>query len=98
MTYLEDTLGIAPTAPTGLAASEITPSSAKITWVASTDDIAVRNYKVFVDGTEVAAVDGISHTVTGLSPATTYQVTVRAVDLGGNASNESSPLSFTTTV
>lgn len=98
MTYLEDTLGIAPTAPTGLAASEITPSSAKITWVASTDDIAVRNYKVFVDGVEVAAVDGISHTVTGLSPATTYQVTVRAIDLGGNASNDSSPLSFTTTV
>ncbi|MBD8056715.1 fibronectin type III domain-containing protein [Rhodococcus ruber] len=98
MTYLEDTLGIAPTAPTGLVASEITPSSAKITWVASTDDIAVRNYKVFVDGTEVAAVDGISHTATGLSPATTYQVTVKAIDLGGNASNESAPLSFTTTV
>ncbi len=98
MTYLEDTMGIAPTAPTGLVASEVTSSSAKITWVASTDDIAVRNYKVFMNGVEVAAVDGISHTVTGLSPATTYQVTVKAIDLGGNASNDSSPLSFTTTV
>lgn len=98
MTYLEDTLGVAPSAPTNLAATEITPTSAKITWTASTDDIAVRNYKVFVDGTEVAAVDGISHTVDGLSPATTYQITVRAVDLGGNVSNASAPLSLTTTV
>ncbi|MCZ1070836.1 fibronectin type III domain-containing protein [Rhodococcus sp. A5(2022)] len=98
MTYLEDTLGVAPSAPTNLTASEITPTTAKITWTASTDDIAVRNYKVFVDGTEVAAVDGISHTVDGLSPATTYQITVRAVDLGGNVSNASAPLSLTTTV
>lgn len=95
MTYREDTLGIAPTAPTGLAASNITSTGATLTWNASTDDIAVRRYAVLVNGTEVGSSDTTTYTLTGLNPSTTYNIVVRAIDLGGNISGDAS-LSLTT--
>ncbi|WP_343466341.1 fibronectin type III domain-containing protein [Rhodococcus aetherivorans] len=97
MTYREDKLGVAPTAPTGLAASNITSTGATLTWTASTDDIGVRRYTIFINGIQAGVSDNTTYTLTGLNPATTYSITVRAVDLGGNASDDSAPLSLITT-
>lgn len=97
MTYREDTFGVAPSVPTGLAASNITSSGATITWSASTDDIAVRRYAISNNGIEVGVSDTTTYALTGLNPSTTYSITVEAVDLGGNKSDPSAPLSVTTT-
>lgn len=98
MTILEDTAGLPPTPPTDLAVVSITPNSVKVSWTASTDDIAVRRYEVFLDGLAFDSFDGIEADITGLSPATTYDITVQAVDIGGNRSEMSAVLQVTTIV
>ncbi|MCD2096521.1 fibronectin type III domain-containing protein [Rhodococcus rhodochrous] len=98
MTILEDALGLPPTPPTNLSVVSVTATSATISWTASTDDIAVRRYEVFVDGVSYQSVDDIQVEITGLQSATTYSVTVQAVDLGGNRSEMSAPLSVITIV
>lgn len=94
--YLKDTAGIAPSAPTNVAASNITQVSAKLTWTASTDDVAVLRYEILRDGTQVGSSSTPTYDLTGLNAGTTYQITVRAVDLGSNKSPESTALSLTT--
>lgn len=97
MTYLEDTFGLAPAAPTGVVASAITSTTAHIKWTASTDDVAVARYEVLVDGNVAGESTTIDYDLTGLTKSTSYQVTVRAVDLGGNRSDPSSAITVTTT-
>lgn len=95
--YVEDTYGIAPSTPTGLTASNITSSSAKLTWTASTDDVLVGRYEVVVNGFVQGDTMGIDFELTGLSPSTAYEVAVRAIDVGGNRSDDSAPITVTTT-
>ena len=45
----------APSVPAGVAASEVTQTGAKITWTASTDNVAVTGYNVYVGETKVNA-------------------------------------------
>ena len=78
----------APTAPTNLVASNATASSMDLTWTASTDDVAVASYDIFVDGsfytnTSTAVT---SFTVTGLASETNYCFTIYALDAAGNTS------------
>jgi len=78
----------APTAPTNLVASNATASSMDLTWTASTDDVAVTSYDIFVDGsfytnTSTAVT---SFTVNGLASETNYCFTVYALDAAGNTS------------
>lgn len=94
--YLEDTAGVAPSAPTNVTASNITQVSAKITWTASTDDVAVLRYEILRNGTQVGSSNTTTYDLTGLNAGTAYQITVRAVDLGSNKSAESTPLTVTT--
>lgn len=97
LAYLEDTFGLAPTTPTGLAASAVTSTAADLTWTASTDDVIVAKYEILVDGYVTGETVGIEYKLGGLTPSTAYSVTVRAVDLGGNRSSESAPITVTTT-
>src|SRR5439155_320548 len=41
----------APTTPTGLGASAITPTSVILSWGAATDNVGVTGYRVYVNGT-----------------------------------------------
>ena len=77
----------APTAPTNLkkVAGETT---IELSWTASTDNVAVAGYNVYVDGVLVGTVTGTSYTITGLSPATTYNIEVEAFDDAGNISEK----------
>ncbi|KHJ74650.1 fibronectin type III domain-containing protein [Rhodococcus sp. Chr-9] len=95
--YVEDALGSPPSTPTNLAASTITSSSAHVTWDASTDDVMVRNYVLFLNGTRYAVVDVLYHDFVGLTASTAYEVQVQAVDIGDNFSELSAPMQFTTT-
>lgn len=85
-----------PTTPLNLAASNITGGSATITWTASTDNIAVTGYNVYINGVLYGSSGTNSINIIGLNPNTTYQVTVVATDAAGNVSPTSAPLSFTT--
>ncbi|MBI3482217.1 MAG: fibronectin type III domain-containing protein [Bacteroidetes bacterium] len=86
----------APSAPTNLAASNITASSATISWTASTDNFGVTGYEVRVNGTLTATVTTTSYSLSGLASGTTYAVSVTAKDAAGNASAASS-INVTTT-
>lgn len=81
---LEDTE--APDAPTNVKASEITETSAKITWTASTDNIKVAGYNIYVDDVQVNRdlVTGTEYTLTDLKAGSTYKVVVEAVDTSNN--------------
>ena len=85
----------APSTPTNLTASNITSNSADLSWNASSDNIGVTGYDVYIDGSLLGTVTGTSTSVTGLSANTGYNATVRAKDAAGNQSG-SAATSFTT--
>jgi chitinase len=88
----------APTAPTGVTSPSKTYDSVSLTWGASSDNVGVTGYEVFVNGGASAAVTSASTsaTVTGLTANTTYTFTVKARDAAGNRSVASAAFSTTT--
>lgn len=86
----------APTTPTNVAASNITQTTATISWSASTDNLAVTGYEVFSGSTSIGTVTGTSANITGLTANTSYTYTVKAKDAAGNSSASSSAVTFTT--
>tara|TARA_R110002051_G_scaffold138268_1_gene211018 strand:- start:19120 stop:20940 length:1821 start_codon:yes stop_codon:yes gene_type:complete len=88
----------APTAVTGLAASNITATSANLSWTASTDNVGVTNYEVFRGGVSVGSTGGVTNfNATGLTPSTSYAFTVFARDAAGNTSTVSNTANVQTT-
>ncbi|MFC7679645.1 lytic polysaccharide monooxygenase [Paenibacillus sp. GCM10028914] len=87
----------APTAPANVTASNVSTTSANIAWTAATDNHAVTSYRLFNGSTQIASTNGaLNYHLTGLSPNTTYSITVKAVDAAGNVSPASTSVSFTT--
>jgi chitodextrinase len=86
----------APSVPTGLNASNITTNSIELSWNASTDNVGVSSYDVYVDGNLEASTSNTNYTSTGLSSNITYDFTVSARDIADNISAQSSPLTVTT--
>ena len=86
----------APTAPSSLAASNITQTTLTLSWNASTDNVGVTGYDVFQGSTNLGSVTGTSANITGLSPATAYSFRVRAHDAAGNNSGFSNTVNVTT--
>lgn len=82
----------APSAPGALSVSELTRTSAKISWLPSTDDQGVDHYTVIVRqspndaGIPVVETSGTSVTVNGLKRDTAYTVEVKAIDRHPNPS------------
>ena len=85
----------APTTPGNLSANAITSNSATLNWTASTDNVGVTAYNVFIDGNQVGTTTNTSFDVTGLTELTTYAAAVTAEDGAGNTSS-SATTSFTT--
>lgn len=85
-----------PTTPTSLSSSNITQTSFTLSWSASTDNQSVTAYEVFINGIANGTVSGTTRLISGLSPATAYNTTVRARDAAGNWSAHSNTLSVTT--
>ncbi|MBG44835.1 MAG: peptidase M4 [Aequorivita sp.] len=86
----------APTAPSSLAASNVTQTTLTLSWNASTDNVGVTGYDVFQGSTNLGSVTGTSTSITGLSPATAYSFKVRAHDAAGNNSGFSNTVNVTT--
>ncbi|GAA3607977.1 M4 family metallopeptidase [Flavivirga amylovorans] len=86
----------APTVPTGLTSSNITASGFDMSWNASTDNVEVTEYEVFIDGASSGLTTTTSYTASGLNNNTTYAVTVIAKDAAGNQSGLSNSIDVTT--
>lgn len=80
----------APSTPTNLSASGITQTGANLSWTASTDNVGVTGYNVYVNGTLNGSPTTTSYALSGLTAATTYAVTVRARDAANNLSTAAS--------
>src|SRR6185295_6661825 len=86
----------APSVPGGVNAATVAPTSFTLRWSASTDNVGVTAYEIFRDGTSLGTATGTSFNVTGLAPATTYAMRVRARDAAGNWSAQSAAVNVTT--
>lgn len=89
----------APSVPQNVVVTGTGAKNASLTWQPSTDNILVVGYVVEV--TEGSAktqqsVDTNSAIINGLSENTRYTATVKAIDIAGNSSAMTSPVSFTT--
>ncbi|HMQ49081.1 MAG TPA: T9SS type A sorting domain-containing protein [Saprospiraceae bacterium] len=86
----------APSNPTNLTATNITPTGATLNWTASTDNVGVTLYNIFIDGNLVGTSATTSFAVTGLTPSTMYLAEVNAQDAAGNTSGNASTNFMTT--
>lgn len=99
----EDTWGIyssvdseAPTVPTNVMISNETTFSLDVSWTASTDNVGVTSYDIYVDGNLTTSVSTTSATINNLNSNTTYAVRVAAKDLADNSSAQSTAVNGTT--
>ncbi len=92
----------APSTPTGLTANLVGSTQANLVWVASTDNIGVKEYDVYrststtIAPIKIATVTTNSFGNTGLSASTTYSYYVIARDATGNSSPASATATITT--
>jgi chitinase len=85
----------APSIPANLQSTGKTSTTVSLSWSASTDNVGVTGYIVLY-GTTSVNVTGTSAVLTGLSPNTTYDFTVKARDAAGNLSGASAALQVKT--
>jgi fibronectin type 3 domain-containing protein len=92
----------APTAPTGLQAVLTDVTTAELTWEAADDNVEVVAYNIYRSADGAAAeliatvTDGLAYQDGDLSTDTAYTYTVTAVDLAGNESDASAPVTVKT--
>ncbi|MEV1070131.1 PQQ-dependent sugar dehydrogenase [Streptomyces sp. NPDC050263] len=88
----------APSRPGQPACSAITENGLTLTWGASTDNVGVAAYDIYEHGNKLNETEGssTSRALTGLSPDTTYDLTVIGRDAAGNASPASPAVDCTT--
>ena len=75
-----------PSTPTGLAASGVGPTAFTMSWNASTDNVGVTGYRVFLNGSQIGTSLTTSYLISSLSCGTTYTAGAAAVDAAGNVS------------
>jgi endonuclease I len=86
-----------PTAASNLAVTGTTSSTVSLSWTAGTDNIGIASYDIYVDGILKDSSTGLTKTISGLTPSTTYSFYVIAKDFEGNVSPTSNSISGTTT-
>ena len=79
----------APAMPANLQGAT-TQYTMTLSWEASTDNVAVTEYNIYLDGERQKRVYTPECTLTGLDPATIYLVEVEARDAAGNRSEKAS--------
>lgn len=81
---------VAPTAPGAPLIGARTRTSVAVAWTASTDNVAVVGYRLYVNDTPAGETQGTEYTLQGLKCGLTYTVAVDAVDALGNRSQRAS--------
>ena len=87
-----------PSVPTNLAVTGSSSSTVSLSWTASTDNIGVTSYDVYVNSVFKSSVSGTTAIVNGLTPVTTYSFYIVAKDGAANSSVQSNSVIGTTTV
>ncbi|WP_061293855.1 discoidin domain-containing protein [Herbidospora cretacea] len=88
----------APTTPGNLAYTEPGSGQIRLTWTASTDNVAVTGYDIIRNGSAAGSVSGSTLVFTDTQPATaTVTYLVRARDAAGNVSGDSNSVTRTGT-
>ncbi|MEO8164501.1 MAG: putative glycoside hydrolase [Betaproteobacteria bacterium] len=77
---------IAPSVPTGLTATAASPTQVNLAWNASTDNVAVTGYYVYLNGVALTTTSATSFQHTGLTAGGTYNYRVSAYDAVPNHS------------
>ncbi|MBN8236837.1 fibronectin type III domain-containing protein [Halobacillus kuroshimensis] len=85
-----------PNAPANLTASNVTDTTADITWDAVDYEAGIEQYEIYRDGTMVDTRVGTSFADSGLTADTTYVYQVIAVGSNGLKSELSEELTVTT--
>ncbi|WP_305802692.1 endonuclease [Lutibacter sp. A80] len=87
----------APTSPSNLITSNTTNESTVITWDASTDNVAIYDYLIYLNGEYLQSENSTTNStiISGLNASTNYTVTIKARDVASNLSGEGE-VSFTT--
>jgi glucose/arabinose dehydrogenase/chitodextrinase len=92
-----------PSDPSGPVATPTGSSQINLTWTASTDNSGSTGYLVercqglgCTNFVQIASISTNSYTDTGLTPGTTYNYRIRAMDSSGNQSLNSTSISATT--
>ncbi|KQV21333.1 oxidoreductase [Kitasatospora sp. Root187] len=88
----------APSRPGAPSCSAVGANSLTLSWGASTDTVGVSAYDIYEHGNKIGEAPGdtTAKQLTGLTPSTTYNLTVIARDASGNASAASTPVDCTT--
>jgi len=86
----------APSTPMNLVATNTTTFSIDVSWDASTDNVGVTSYDVFVDGDLYINTTNTSLTITQLNSDTNYIFTVLAKDIVNNNSAQSNAINAST--
>lgn len=77
---------IEPSDPTNLMSSNTTQTTTDLSWDASSDNFSVAGYNIYKDNTLLTTVASAIYSVTSLTPNTTYNFKVTAIDDSGNES------------
>jgi uncharacterized protein YjdB len=85
----------APSVPVDLQLGRITPLSVDLDWTASTDDVAVSGYRIYLNGSDPVEVSTTSNRLTGLEADAAYTFTVTAFDPSNNESSPSASVQAT---
>ncbi|MDP5105215.1 MAG: endonuclease [Polaribacter sp.] len=86
----------APTTPTNVSLSNITTTTIDVSWNASSDNVAVTKYEIYVDGSLHGNSTNTNYTITNLNSGTNYSITVLAKDIASNKSAQSTAVNGTT--
>jgi chitodextrinase len=86
----------APSIPGGLKTSSVTVTEVNLTWTPSSDNVKVKGYDIFRDGIKIGTTSKTSYCNKSLIPGKSYTYKVRASDISGNLSGNSSSLNVTT--
>jgi chitodextrinase len=88
----------APSVPTGLKGTAVSPTQINLTWNASTDNVGVKGYYVYLNDVALATTTSTSFQHTGLTAGTTYNYRVSAYDaVPNNSAWTATPVSVRTT-
>lgn len=85
-----------PSTPASLFTTALTSSSFTLHWAVASDAVGVTGYDIFKDSSWIGDSAANQFSVTGLTAATAYSMTVKARDAAGNVSAASQALSVTT--
>jgi chitodextrinase len=87
----------APSTPGTPVTGSTTATSVGLSWGASSDNVGVTGYDVYVNGTKAGTTTGTSYTASSLTCSTSYTLGVVAFDAAGNRSAQATTTATTAT-